>query len=85
LNDALLGTSLIYLFFLPQVKYQLRFKDEKDKNHRFSIYKDNYKKVEEHNIKFMEGTESYTLSLNEFSTWTQDELKARNGLKVPEK
>jgi hypothetical protein len=73
------------LFFRPQTKHKLKFRNDKEKNLRYSVYQENCKKIDAHNAKFKAGKVSYKVDLNEFSTLNENERKTRNGLKVPAK
>ncbi|XP_060526715.1 procathepsin L-like [Cylas formicarius] len=50
---------------------------------RFSIFQDNLRKIEEHNAKYENGEETYTLGVNQFADMTAEEFKSFLTLQKP--
>jgi len=51
---------------------------------RYSLWRSNLALIEQHNVQYYAGNTTFSLSLNVFADWTEDEKIARNGFKVPQ-
>ncbi|KAL3268647.1 hypothetical protein HHI36_007751 [Cryptolaemus montrouzieri] len=67
-----------------QIDFNKSYKSPVEARKRFSIFEDNMKKIEEHNIRFKNGEVSFTKGINKFADWTVEEfLDYVNQYKVP--
>lgn len=57
-----------------KVDYNRTYKTAEEEAKRFDVFKENLKKVEEHNKKFEAGETTYTLGINDFSDLTYAEF-----------
>ena len=64
-------------------KYNKTYKDENERKRRFEIYKNNTKKIEEHNELYENNKTSYLQKENKFSDLTWNEFQATLGLRIP--
>lgn len=56
--------------------YGKTYKNQVEETKRFSIFKDNLRKIEEHNALYAKGLVSYKKGINKFSDLTQEEFTA---------
>ena len=64
-------------------KYNKTYKDKKEEAERFEIYKNNIKRIKEHNMLYENNETTYLLKENEFSDMTWYEFQATLGLRIP--
>jgi hypothetical protein len=69
----------------PQKQFQPEFTSIAELFFRYNIYQNACATVNAHNALYELGQTTFTLGLNKYSTLTDKEKKARNGLKVPKK
>ncbi|KAB7503953.1 Cathepsin K [Armadillidium nasatum] len=65
-----------------KTKFEKQYSPEEDAR-RHVIFKATKKIVEEHNKKFEEGKVTYTMAINKFADFTEEEMKVRRGARVP--
>ncbi|THD22568.1 Cathepsin L [Fasciola hepatica] len=56
---------------------------EMESKFRFDIFKQNYRMIMEHNVKYEQGLTSYRMDINAFSDKTNEELKSLRGIRMP--
>lgn len=65
------------MYFLKpfnKVQHGKQYGNEEEEANRFSIFKDNLKKITEHNKKFEAGEVTWSQGLNQFADLTQEEF-----------
>lgn len=62
-----------YLSF--QQKHFKNYKSLKEEGFRFTIFQHSLRTIEEHNVKYHKGEESYFLAINKFSDLTEEEFQ----------
>ncbi|KAJ8921565.1 hypothetical protein NQ315_010470 [Exocentrus adspersus] len=60
-----------------KVKHGRSYRSRLETSKRFGIFKENLRKIEDHNNKFQRGEVSYNLAINKFADLTEEEFKAR--------
>lgn len=53
------------------------YRNQQEEKLRFSIFQENVRKIEDHNKQFTAGNTTYTMGINRFADFTQDELIAK--------
>ncbi|CAH1101128.1 unnamed protein product [Psylliodes chrysocephalus] len=62
-----------------KVAHNKNYANQEEEDHRFGIFQENLKKIEEHNERFNKGDETYTLGVNKFADLTTEEMKNFKG------
>ncbi|XP_044761036.1 uncharacterized protein LOC123318473 isoform X2 [Coccinella septempunctata] len=57
-----------------QKKYNKSYKSAAEEKKRFEIFKENVRKIDEHNAQYYEGKTTFLQEVNQFSDWTHQEM-----------
>ncbi|XP_045461394.1 trichohyalin-like isoform X5 [Harmonia axyridis] len=78
LHDATVGTSddedMMKRFNEFQKKFGKSYSSAEEAKKRFEIFKENVKKIDEHNAQFRERKTTFEMEINQFTDWTHEEL-----------
>lgn len=62
-----------YLF--PQVHHGKSYRNGAQENYRYTIFKENLRKINEHNKKLLKGETTFEMGINQFADMTADEFR----------
>lgn len=72
----------IYNFFTKWKNKNLKKYSNKENKIRFNIFKNNIKLIEEHNNKYYNGLEDFTMEVNKFADLTNEEFNNMKGYNI---
>lgn len=70
-----------------QARHMRMYRDQKEQDLRFNVFRDNYRQIYKHNVQYFNkpGFSTYYLDINEYADLTGEEFRKRNGFRILDK